>query len=127
MAGGGLVKQLIFDSANFGYLIALLLVAIYRPSNDVLLPEFSRYAWISLGLWAVGAVIATGLRAAKVETLGAIVFRGAVRPRATEEPRSWWRTFWGIQSLLTFLGTFVASLMITEFSLHELFSQLGFQ
>jgi phosphonate transport system permease protein len=120
------LKALLFDSLNFGYLLALLLVAVFRPDEDELLARFSHYSLMAAALLVAGTAIALVLRRLRTPTLGAALFQGPAGRRPTEEPRAWWRTAWGIQAAATFAGTFVVSLVVTEFSLHELFSEKGF-
>jgi phosphonate transport system permease protein len=120
------MKALVFDGLCAGYLLALLLVALYRPGQDDLLQRFAHYGSIAAVLVLAGAALGVAAKALRLQSLGTVLFQGPAGKRRDEEPRSWWRTTWGIQAFLIFVGTFAISVQVTEFSLHELCSELGF-
>jgi phosphonate transport system permease protein len=119
------MKQLVFDGIMLGYLLGIALAGVLRPTPEAFVKQFPTYAAVGLGLLAAGAVLASALRRLEVKTLGALLFEPPGR-RGAEAPASWWRTFWGIEALLLLGLTFIASLIVTEFSLRELFSEMGF-
>jgi phosphonate transport system permease protein len=72
-----------------------------------------------------GAVFAFLLGQLNVKTLGEAVFEPPHK-KMNATPKSWFKTFWGLQLILWFVASFVAGVEITKMDLSELFSPAGF-
>ncbi len=145
------IKQTIFDAICFGYLLTIALAVITGVTEDDvearLLPESwvvssfltakeeapknqLPYAFVVLALTALGASLSIGINRAGFQTLGGFLFESPDKKARldTEGPaKTWWKTTWGIQTIITFLVTFAAAIVVTEFSLYEIFSSDGFE
>ena len=73
----------------------------------------------------LSAMASVFLNRSGVKTLGGLIFQ-APHEKGKGPLKSWCRTFWGVQLIITFVLTFIAGLQVTEFSFYELFDEKGF-
>lgn len=117
-------KSLIFDSILFAYLGTLVLFALFSPSEEVLLNLKFNFL-IELGLFILGAMASVVLAKGKIKTLGAAIFEPAYKKnQGLAVP--FYKTFWGIVLIVSFISTFYIGLRITGFSFYELTNPEGF-
>jgi phosphonate transport system permease protein len=120
------MKAILFDGILLGYLAGLFLVAALAPGEDWLIESFAHASLAGGALLLAGCAVAAVLRARGVQTLGNQLFQQPTLQQSSEAAPSWYRTVWGWQAAVLFVSTFVASIVVTEFSLRELFSEMGF-
>ena len=117
------MKSLLLDSTTFGSLILGMIVLIKQPTRDQLIEFFNPAVLITIACYVVGILLAFVINKANVKTLGIAVFEPQHKKNTSG---TWYKTFWGIQFLVWFAAAMYAGGLITEFSLHELFSEEGF-
>lgn len=124
-ANKGNIKPRIFDVAVIGYIFMMLIVAVTQPTEDQLL-NLGQNVLMALGCFAVALIFVLILEKSNVKTLGRLIFEPAYK-KAQGQKKGMLRSFWGMQLIVFFLITLVASLIVTEFSFYELSSQKGFE
>lgn len=117
-------KSLIFDSFLFAYLFVVFLVVALQPTAEQQM-NMGLNGLIFLGTLVVGAILSVVLNKAGVITLGLSIFE-AKHDKLKREPKTWFKTFWGLQFLVTFVVTFVLATIMTRFSFYELFDSDGY-
>ncbi len=124
-------KRLIFDSVIFAYLFLLLFVgvnlawSITDMSDDWLIQNMDRMAFVVFGLAVLGAVLSFFLNHIRQFTLGEVLFAPPhIKIIITEKP--FLKSLWGWQLLLTLILTLIAGIKMTEFSFTELLDPDGF-
>lgn len=117
-------KARVFDITTIGYILLMLVVTITQPDEDQLL-ELGVNTLVALAcfLVAVGAVLV--LEKFQIKTLGRVIFEPTHKKNHGNK-KSFLRSFWGYHLMIFFMVTFIASLIVTEFSIYELTSQKGF-
>lgn len=119
---GSSIKRTAFDGLIFGYLILAALIAFYRPEsfaleNSVQLSESFRIFLVAV---AFGSVISVALNLSGYRTLGEVLFAPPHRKHTHASLKAWYQTFWGVQTLISFLVTLVFGFIVTKFSFIEL-------
>jgi phosphonate transport system permease protein len=118
------LKGLVFDLFAFAYVFILAVVAVYRPTEDALL-DLPRVSPVLFGALALAVLVSVLLPKLGLTTLGQSVFEPNHK-KVSREPRSFWKTFWGWQLLVTFVATFIVGIFMTRFSFYELMDEAGF-
>ncbi len=121
-AAGPIVRRAIFDGFVFAYLVMVALVAINSPGEDEYL-QLGRNFTLFMGLMAAGGIWSFVLNQSGVRTLGEILFAPAHKRVPTGQPKTWYKTFWGMQTLLLVLVTMSVGLNVTEVSLYRLLDE----
>lgn len=118
------MKSLILDSFIFGYLFTLGLVSMMSPTGE----ELIAFVYPMLGYFVlfsfIGAIINKVLSKMNIKTLGEAVFEPPHK-KAVASTKAWYKTFWGLQFLVSFLATLYAGIIVTEFSVYELLYEEG--
>lgn len=118
-------KSLIFDTVLFAYLLLVLTFAVLQPTEDQLIAGMKILAMVGLACIFIGAGLAAFLNSLGIVTLGLAIFESE-HEKVRREPKSWYRTFWGVEFLVLFVITFVIGINLTQFSFFELFDGDGF-
>lgn len=118
------LRQLLFDSVLFGYLLVLTLFAVIGPDEEQMLNLKLNFL-ITLFLAAVGLVLVFVLRSFKIKTLGEIIFEPSHQKHSTRAYPIY-QTFWGWTLIISFLVTTYVGFRVTGFSFYEIFNQDGF-
>ncbi len=109
-----IIRRTIFDACIFAYIIVFLLIAVQRPDSDHLIEQMSGYLLIISALGIIGALLSLFLRAKSVTTLGDIIYMPAYLRPSIPGPLPLYRTFWGVELLMTLVATFVLGWFITD-------------
>jgi len=116
------IKYLIFDGLIFAYLAAVAWVLGTSPSEEQLMDLQTNFL-LCLALFVVGAIVSILINKTKMKTLGALLFEpDHMKGKNT---KSFWKSFAGLQFVVTFLVTFATGSLVTEFSFYELFDDRG--
>lgn len=118
-------KSLVFDSILFAYLFLVALVVVFAPTTEEQLANMGLHTLIALGTLIAGFAFTLMLNRMGIITLGLSVFEPK-HDKLKREPKTWFKTFWGLQFILTFLVTFVLGVILTRFSFYELFDSAGY-
>lgn len=113
-------RRTVFDSISAAFLLSSATVALFVTREDALLNLTRDLLYIILFL-GIGAGLSLMLSKMKVTTLGGLLF-----DKQTQEHRSWYRSFWGLQLVAVLVVAFIVSLVKTQFSLVELLDHNGF-
>lgn len=119
-----MIKRLLFDGMNFAVLGCIALAAALRPDEEQLL-LLSRNASIFFGFAVAGSFLSWLLNQKDFKTLGEKLFEPPHK-KALEHPVSLWRTLWGWQLVVSFLGLLLVSISLTHASLLQLIDEDGF-
>ena len=114
-------RRTVFDSISAAFLLSSATVALFVTREDALLNLTRDLLYIILFL-GIGAGLSLVLNKMKVTTLGGLLF-----DKQTQEHRSWYRSFWGLQLVAVLVVAFIVSLVKTQFSLVELLDHNGFE
>lgn len=115
-------RSLLIDGLVFSFLAAFFSRFFLEPL-DVDNFNLASYAWWALSITVAGLGLSYILQGMwGIRTLGNTLF-GRVDPESAAKP--WFQTFWGLQTLLLFLGLFWISLDQTKFDINELFHREG--
>ena len=117
-------KSLIFDTFNFAYLFIVLLVVLLQPSEEQKM-DMTTNGLFFLGALVFGFIFSMGLNRMGLVTLGLSIFEPK-HDKLKREPKTWFKTFWGGQFIVSFLVTFVLGTIMTRFSFYELFDSDGY-
>jgi phosphonate transport system permease protein len=118
-------KQTIFDSVVFSYLMTVFLA--YSGQHDALTSEsIVKHAIIFLILFLLGGVLSLVLNKMGMKTWGELIFEPAYK-KAQGTDRSWYKSLWGWQILITLFVTCAVGVEQTHFSFIELLDQDGFE
>jgi phosphonate transport system permease protein len=118
------VKSLILDSVLIGSLLLGLVELIKDPTREQLIENFSLVIWIALACFIAAGALTYSLNKANIKTLGITVFEPQHKKNIAG---TWYKTFWGLEFIVWFVASMYAGGIVTTFSLHELFSQEGFE
>lgn len=119
---GASIKRTIFDGLIFGYLLIAVLIAFYRPDAFALedQAQLAESSQICLLAFLVGAALSIALSSLGHKTLGELLFAPAHRKHANASLNPWYRTTWGVQTILSFAVTLAFGFIVTKFSIFEL-------
>lgn len=117
------IKPYLLDALAFGYLICVIYFFATDATEDQLvdLPRNAKIAGLSL---LVGLVVTVMFDILKIKTLGAAVFT-PLHLKGKEKVKSWFKTFWGAQLMVTFMVTIIVGGIVTDFSIWELLDEDG--
>ncbi len=121
-SAGPVLRRMIFDGFVFAYLVLVSLVIINRPGEDEYL-RLGRNFSLFMGLMAAGGIWSFVLNQSGVRTLGEILFAPAHKRTPTGQPKTWYKTFWGLQTLVLILVTMAVGLNVTEVSIYRLLDE----
>lgn len=116
-------KSIIMDGVLFGSLIVGAIVLVAAPTEEQLL-NLNQNAGVAALALVVGMIASFVLNKAGVKTLGEAVFEPPHR-KASARAESWYATFWGAQLIVSFTATFIAAVIVTDFSIREILSEDG--
>jgi phosphonate transport system permease protein len=125
-------RRLLFDSLFLAYSLALVLytLLLWGASNltaqESAVKLIGTIMWALLGVFVVSVLTIVTLDRMHISTLGEILFATHSRKRELHKI-SFFKSFWGLHLLGTFLLTLFVSLRVTEFSLFELTDADGIQ
>lgn len=119
---GASIKRTIFDGLIFGYLFLTLLIVFYRPeafelANQEQLKLSSQIFFVMIVL---GGALSLILNSMGQRTLGELLFAPPDRKFAHASLNPWWKTTWGVQTILAFIVTLVFGFIVTKFSFFDL-------
>jgi len=118
-----LIKRSIFDSIIFGYLLSVAAVVAIAPTEDQMLNLDKLSIYFGLFL-LVGLAISFLLNKSGIKTLGESIFEPPhKKTKVIKKP--WYKTFSGLQLIITFIVTVVVGVNQTNFSFRELFDESG--
>lgn len=121
-----LIQRIVFDGVVVAYLGLVALAAVVRPTEDQLLDL--GHVSSTVGLFVLGGCIVGFIfYKAKVNTLGHMLFSPAHKRPTSEVPVAWYKTFWGVQTLIALFVTIVLGVRIVEVDLLELVSSTNLQ
>ncbi|MEK6555523.1 MAG: phosphonate ABC transporter, permease protein PhnE [Bdellovibrionota bacterium] len=119
------IKSLVFDSILLAYLFCVALVVLFQPTQEQQMADMGLHCLIALGTLVAGFAVTKVLNKFGVITLGLSVFEPK-HDKLKREPKTWFKTFWGIQFIVTFVVTFVVATVLTRFSFYEIFDAEGY-
>ena len=120
-----IIKRTIFDSVNAAIILGAGLVALMNPNESQLL-DLNQNSQIFLLLLGVGGIASYYLNQKEIKTLGELLFEPPYK-KVRAEVQNWWRTFWGIQLIGSFVAAVAIGVVETKFSLYELTDASGFK
>ncbi len=114
------IQQFIFDSLAVAY---LLLIGMYFlvPAQEESSFELTRHFYKFLGFFGIGLILSFICQRMHFVTLGHLIFK-----KAKLNERSWYSTFWGMQSIVLFSVTFLISLFATHLSIIKILDKESF-
>jgi phosphonate transport system permease protein len=121
---GYIVKRSIFDAAAFAYLACVAIIATVQPGEEEML-NLSRNSLLFLLLMLVGGAVSAALNSKGIRTTGEVLFEPAYK-KATAAATPFLKSFWGWQTIISFIVTFVVAAIQTKFSIIELLNEDGF-
>lgn len=115
---GASVKRTVFDGVIFGYLLLAVIIAFYRPAAFALedSAQLATSFQIFLVMVGLGAAFSVALNMAGQRTLGEMLFAPPHRRHASASLNPWYKTTWGVQTLVAFVVTLVFGFIVTKFS-----------
>jgi phosphonate transport system permease protein len=119
------IKSLVFDSILFAYLFCVLLVVVSQQTPEQQMSNMGLLSLIALGTLVAGFVLTIVLNRMGIITLGLSVFEPK-HDKLKREPKTWFKTFWGIEFIVLFIITFAVGVVMTRFSFYELFDAEGY-
>jgi phosphonate transport system permease protein len=108
------LRRTIFDACIFTYLVCFAILAILRPDADRLIENMNFCMTLTVAGSVVGFLLSLRLRKNAILTLGDIIYTPRYLHPKNATPIPLYRTFWGVQLLLTLLATFVLGWVITD-------------
>ncbi len=117
------MKAKIFDTFSLGYLLLMSLVAVLRPEEEQLL-DLKQNFIVALICLALGFVLTLILEKLKKKTLGVLIFEPPHK-KALGNRGGFFTSVWGWELIILFVMTFMASIVVTEFSFYELTDPKG--
>lgn len=121
---GYIVRRSIFDAVGFAYLAIVAMVAVLKPSDEQVL-DMGRNAFLFLIFAIIGVFVSWLLNKNGMRTLGEVLFEPPYKKAKVVE-KSFFASFWGWQTMITFAITFVIAIVVTKFSIVELLNEDGF-
>lgn len=117
-------RRLVFDAFNFAIITALVLVAIFRPNEEVLLARMIPAVFTFVLLLVLGGLWSTWVHRRGSRTLGELIF---ALPSLKVQPKdhSLWRSHWGWQLILSLATVLIFGSYQTGVSLMELLDRDG--
>jgi len=117
-------RAIIFDATGFGYLLLIAAYLICNP-NEEQLNSISIILGGGLVALVVGAGLGYLINKLGIKTLGQFIFESA-HEKVKAPVVAWFKTFWGFQLAGLFSVTCIVGVVLTGFSLNELFHEAGF-
>jgi phosphonate transport system permease protein len=117
------IKSRLLDAVTFGFLFGGAVYIVNQPGHDQLLDLSTNFS-IALACLAAGIVLSVILNSMGIKTFGESVFDPP--HLKAKQTTAWYKTFAGIQLIVSFIAAFIAGIKVTEFSLFELLSEDGF-
>lgn len=111
-------KRTVFDAIMFAYLFCVMLVVIFRPSEERMLMLGANTA-IFFSALLVSAAVSFALNKADLKTLGEVIFEPAHK-KAQAKDEKWSKTVWGWQLFLFVAITVIVGLVVTQTSIVKL-------
>lgn len=121
-----ILRKTIFDAIGFSFLLSVIVYFIANPDEEMLL-QLKQNFLVFLLLFFAGAITSSILQKCKIKTWGEKIFRSNDYQLASDEIKgSRFENFWKWQSFITILFLFILGIIVTEFSLRDLFDRDGF-
>lgn len=121
------VRQTVFDSISFAFLVCVAVIAVFRPDEEAML-MLGRNSLVFLGALLCGCLLSIILQSRRIATGGFVLFAPAhVKREMPSMSQSWYRTFWGWHFVTGLVVTFVVAVIKTKFSVIELLDIDGFE
>lgn len=111
-------KRTLFDAIMLGYLLCVLMVVIFSPTEQDMM-MLSRNTMVFFGCLAVAALISYALNKSGQKTLGEMVFEPPHK-KATAKEESWYKSAWGWQLAIFMIVTPIVGLVVTKASIYKL-------
>jgi phosphonate transport system permease protein len=119
-------RRYIFDSFSYAYLIAILAVKFFHPTEDDFFKNSTGYFFQFLIAFGIGLLFSYFLNKNGIKSLGEVLFEPSYK-KAVNQDRIFLKSFWGWHLLVFFFVSLWIGLEITHFSLYELMDEQGFQ
>jgi phosphonate transport system permease protein len=125
------LRRFIFNGIFYGYSMVTL---GYLASLNIMAGVSTDWweqnlAPVALGVFFVGlagALFCEFLEKCGILTLGGLLFVRKIAAQKSSEPK-FWKSFWGLHLVGTFVVTLIVSFIVTEVSFYELTDPQGFQ
>jgi phosphonate transport system permease protein len=123
---GATIRRTIFDAFTFAYIAIFALVVVLRPDSDTLIAQMHSNVLLCLVLAMGGAVLSLVVSARGVKTLGELIYAPAHKRQRSGIAIPMYRTFWGVQCLLTIVITIVLGHFLADIDLIKLVDRDSF-
>ncbi|MEY4615446.1 MAG: phosphonate transporter, permease protein PhnE [Pseudomonadota bacterium] len=115
---------LLFDALNLSFLGLAIFLGLGGTDEEFFMTYVSLISWSGLFLTLVGFGVGVLFEGKQISTLGRILF-AVPSSSAQSGPLPFWRSFWGIQSVVTLVVAAGVGLIVTKATLWEIFDERG--
>lgn len=119
------IKRTLFDGIVLGYLIIVAIIAVAQPGKETML-NLGPNAALAFSCFLIGAFASFLTNRSGIRTLGEYIFEPPHK-KEKEATKAWYKTFWGIELIVTFVVTFYLGIVQTNFSIAELLDPYGIE
>lgn len=118
------IRRSVFDGITFGFLICVILIAVFSPTDDDML-NLSKNTSIFIASFFVSAILSYFLNAKGIKTLGETLFEPDYK-KVLSQYAPWYRTFSYWHLIILIVVLFVVGIRVTEFSIIKLLDIDGY-